>query len=56
MFPSAYRGNVQAQYRHPLLAGSGTEFTRIAGPINPNFGAITGVSQGVLIARINNDI
>lgn len=56
MFPSAYRGNVQAQYRHPLLAGSGSEFTRIAGPINPNFGAITGVSQGVLIARINNDI
>src|SRR5690606_12325892 len=29
---------------------------RVAGPTNPNFSAITGVNQGVLIARINNDI
>jgi outer membrane protein TolC len=56
LFPSVYTGNLRAEYRRPLWAGSGTEYTRIAGPSNPNFGAITGVSQGVLIARINNDI
>ena len=54
--PSTYAGNVQVGYRHPLLAGSGTEFTRIAGPITRSFGGISGVSQGVVIARINNDL
>jgi len=56
LFPSAFTGDVIAAYRQPLLAGAGSEFTRIAGPIQPNFGGITGVSQGVVIARINNDI
>ncbi|MGD9853882.1 MAG: TolC family protein [Planctomycetaceae bacterium] len=56
LFPSVYTGNVNARYRHPLLAGAGTEFTRIAGPITQSFGGITGVTQGVVIARINNDI
>jgi len=55
-FPSNYNGNVQFGYQLPLLAGSGTEFTRIAGPITRSFGGITGVSQGVVIARINNDL
>src|SRR5690606_29130540 len=56
LFQSAYTGATGLQFRQPLLAGSGVEFTRIAGPSNPNFGSITGVTQGVLIARINNDI
>jgi outer membrane protein TolC len=56
LFNSAYTGNVQVQYAQPLLAGAGTEYTRIAGPIVQGFGGITGVSQGVLVARINNDI
>ncbi|QDT31249.1 TolC family protein [Thalassoglobus polymorphus] len=56
LFPSAYTGNLQLQYQLPLLAGAGTEFTRIAGPIGQSFGGISGVSQGVVIARINNDI
>jgi outer membrane protein TolC len=56
LFPSAFSGDVIASFRQPLLAGAGVDFTRIAGPINPNFGGITGVSQGVVIARINNDI
>ncbi len=56
LFPSVYTGNVNARYRHPLLAGAGTEFTRIAGPITQSFGGISGVTQGVVIARINNDI
>ncbi|TWT56665.1 Outer membrane efflux protein [Thalassoglobus neptunius] len=56
VFQSVYSGNVQLQYQLPLLAGAGTEFTRIAGPIGQSFGGISGVSQGVLIARINNDV
>lgn len=56
LFPSSYRGNIRAEYRHPLWAASGAEYTRVAGPSNANFGGITGVSQGVVIARINNDI
>lgn len=56
LFQSAYAGNFQLQYQLPLLAGSGAEFTRIAGPIGQSFGGISGVSQGVVIARINNDI
>lgn len=56
LFPSTYTGRIAAQLRQPLLAGSGTDYTRIAGPVNPQFGAITGVSQGVVIARINQDI
>lgn len=56
LFPSSYAGNVNLQYQLPLLAGAGTEFTRVAGPIGQSFGGISGVSQGVLIARINNDI
>jgi hypothetical protein len=55
-FPSSYHGNVNVGYQLPLLAGAGTEFTRIAGPITRSFGGITGVSQGVVIARINNDL
>ncbi|MBL8814691.1 MAG: TolC family protein [Planctomyces sp.] len=56
LFPSAYTGFVQAEFRQPLLAGSGTEFTRIAGPIGQNLRGVSGVSQGVLISRINSDI
>ena len=56
LFPNSYSNNVGLQFTQPLLAGSGVEYTRIAGPRNPNFSAITGVNQGVVIARINEDI
>ncbi len=56
LFPSAYTGNVSASYRQPLWAGAGADFTRTAGPIAQSFGGITGVNQGVVIARINQDI
>jgi outer membrane protein TolC len=56
LFGSSYTGNIAAVYRQPLLAGAGTEYTRIAGPIAQSFGGISGVSQGVVIARINSDI
>ncbi len=55
-FPSSYAGRVVAAYRQPLWAGAGTEFTRIAGPISQSFGGLSGVNQGVVIARINQDI
>ena len=55
-YPSSYAGNLGVNYQLPLLAGSGTEFTRIAGPIAQSFGGISGVNQGVVIARINQDI
>ncbi len=56
LFPSAYTGFLQAEYRQPLLHGSGTEFTRTAGPLNQGVRGVSGVSQGVLISRINTDI
>ncbi len=56
LYPSTYSGSIGASVRQPLLAGAGTEFTRVAGPVRPGFGAIAGVSQGVVIARINQDI
>jgi outer membrane protein TolC len=56
LFPSSYSGNLGLQYTQPLWAGAGVEFNRIAGPIRGGLGAITGVNQGVTIARINEDI
>jgi len=56
LFSSAYAGNVQMQFRQPLLAGGGAEYTRIAGPVSSNIQGVTGVQQGVIIARINNDM
>lgn len=56
LFNSSYSGNISASYRHPLLAGAGTEFTQIAGPISTQFGGLSGVNQGVVIARISHDI
>jgi outer membrane protein TolC len=56
VFGSSYSGNVNAQIRQPLLAGGGVEYVRVAGPSQPGLSSITGVNQGVVIARINNDI
>ena len=53
---SSYTGSLQAQFTQPLWAGSGVEYNRIAGPPRQGLGSITGVSQGVSIARINTDI
>ena len=56
LFPSAYDGFLKAEFRQPLLAGSGSDYTRIAGPISDNIQGVTGVQQGILIARLNNKI
>jgi outer membrane protein TolC len=50
-FSSDFSGFVEAEYRQPLMQGSGTTFNRIAGP-----STIPGQYNGVLIARINTDI
>ena len=50
-FRSDYVGFLEAEWRQPLLQGSGTEFNRIAGPNN-----LPGVYNGVLIARVNEDV
>lgn len=41
----------EGEVRHPLLQGSGARFNRIAGP-----GAVPGVYNGVLVARVRTDI
>lgn len=55
-YSSTYSGLIQAEYRQPLWAGAGVEFNRIAGPQNQSLRGVSGVSQGVLISRINSDI
>jgi outer membrane protein TolC len=55
-FQSVYTGLLQVEYRQPLLAAAGVEYSRIAGPAGRSLQGVTGVAQGVLIARINNDI
>ena len=55
LFGSVYEGSVRAEFRQPLLAGAGTDYTRIAGPVSESIQGVTGVGQGVLIARIAND-
>jgi outer membrane protein TolC len=50
-FDSAWNANVEAEMRHPLLQGSGTEFNRIAG-----ISTTPGQYNGVLLARLNTDV
>lgn len=48
---SAWQSQIHAEARQPLLQGAGATFNRIAGP-----GARPGIYNGVLIAKVNNDI
>jgi outer membrane protein TolC len=50
-WPSEWAANLEAEFRQPLMQGSGVQFNRIAGP-----GAIPGFNNGIMIARINTDI
>ncbi len=57
LFRSVYTDTLRAEYRQPLLAGSGIDFTRIAGPIGSNVNSgLASVDRGVIISRINSDI
>ena len=49
--PSAWQTQFQAEVRQPLLQGGGLTFNRIAGP-----GGVPGNYNGVLIAKVNNDL
>ncbi len=51
IFPNAWDTYVEGEVRKPLLQGAGLTFNRVAGP-----GGTPGVYNGVLIARVNNDI
>ncbi len=50
-YRSAWDSFVEGEVRQPLFQGGGVEFNRIAGP-----GATPGVYNGLLIARVNEDI
>lgn len=50
-WPSEWGTNLEAEFRQPLMQGSGVQFNRISGP-----GAIPGYNNGVMIARIRTDI
>ncbi len=56
LFPSNYRGALRADYRQPLWAGAGVDYTRTAGPILRSIPGISITDGGVVIARINTDI
>ena len=56
LFGSYYTALSQVQYTQPLWAYGGVEYNRIAGPARAGLGGVTGVSQGVVISRINTDI
>ncbi len=58
LFPSTYIGTLEAEYRHPLWQGAGTEFTRIAGPVlrRDPFRATVSLDQGVVVGRIRTDM
>ncbi|TWT55718.1 TolC family protein [Allorhodopirellula solitaria] len=51
LFPSAFTGFMEAEYRQPLMKGAGTTYNRIAGT-----SGIIGQYNGVLIARVNEDV
>ena len=50
-FRSSFTGWVEAEWRQPLLQGSGTTYNRIAGPTQ-----VPGQYNGILIARLNEDV
>lgn len=50
LFASYWNTNIEMEFRHPLLQGSGVDFNRIAGP-----NATAGNYRGVAIARVRVD-
>jgi len=55
LYPSYYAGRLFGEFRQPLLAGAGADFTSVAGPLVRNVAGNT-VNQGVVIARLNTEI
>lgn len=55
-FPSAFSGWVEAEWRQPLLLGRGTFYNQIVGVTPFGTSGQPGQYNGVLIARINEDV
>ncbi|HEY2251295.1 MAG TPA: TolC family protein [Planctomycetaceae bacterium] len=55
LYRSVYLGALTASFRQPLWAGSGVDFTSIAGPLARNY-AGGPINQGIEITRINTRI
>ena len=55
LYPSYYAGRLFGEFRQPLLAGAGSDFTEVAGPLVRNVAGNT-VNQGVAIARLNTEM
>ena len=53
LFSGAYTSTLGAELRQPLWAGSGKEYTAIAGPATQRARGFSNVSQGIVIAQIN---
>ncbi|MCY2966030.1 MAG: hypothetical protein NT069_20770, partial [Planctomycetota bacterium] len=55
LYPSVYTGRLYGEFRQPLLAGAGSDFTSVAGPLwrNPTGNTL---NQGVVIARLNTEM
>lgn len=51
-YPSTFTGFMRAEVRQPLLAGAGRHVTDVAGPTTGAIDGVTGVTQGVLVARL----
>ncbi len=56
LFPSDYRGRLGAEFRQPLWAGAGRDFALTSGPVDLLAPDLADLSQGVVIARINDSI
>jgi outer membrane protein TolC len=56
LFDGAYTGFLGLDIRQPLWAGSGREFTSIAGPLNQRARGFSYVNQGIVIAQINKKL
>ncbi len=54
LFQSSQTSTLGLDFRQPLWAGSGREFTSIAGPLSQRARGFSYVNQGVVIAHINN--
>jgi outer membrane protein TolC len=51
LFQSVYQGSARIEYRQPVLAGAGLNYGETAGPPGTGIAGVTGVSQGVVVAR-----
>jgi hypothetical protein len=54
-YPSVYTGNIRAEFRQPMLAGFGKQYNSVAGPLGDSIEGVTGVNQGVLIAKLQSE-